>query len=155
MLCALAVGVADTCNGDTGGPLVAVDPTDRWRVLGITSWGYGCGNGLPSVYARAAGALAWCCPAAPIALPRKGETLPSRPSAPISTYTFSSALLPVALLTFATDRLADFYGARHKRHAGPGEQFQVAEAKDPRSLASPPPSALQASNRRWEPISGA
>ncbi|CAF0990163.1 unnamed protein product [Brachionus calyciflorus] len=39
----------DTCQGDSGGPLV-VYANKRWELAGITSWGYGCGDG--GVYTR-------------------------------------------------------------------------------------------------------
>ena len=37
----------DTCQGDSGGPLVA---KKNDKLIGLTSWGYGCGNG--GVYTR-------------------------------------------------------------------------------------------------------
>lgn len=38
-----------SCNGDSGGPLVVtIDNVDR--IIGVSSWGIGCGNGYPDVY---------------------------------------------------------------------------------------------------------
>ena len=56
-LCAgAAAGGVDTCSGDSGGPLR--DATGL--VVGITSWGVGCGRaGLPGVYTRIARVSAW------------------------------------------------------------------------------------------------
>ncbi|XP_037965884.1 trypsin CFT-1-like [Plutella xylostella] len=57
MLCAglLNVGGADACQGDSGGPLVY-----NGVVVGVTSWGAGCGNpSYPGVYARVASYTTW------------------------------------------------------------------------------------------------
>ena len=37
-------GSTDTCNGDSGGPLLADNIGQRWSVLGITSFGVECGR---------------------------------------------------------------------------------------------------------------
>jgi secreted trypsin-like serine protease len=54
MLCARPTGQGggDTCVGDSGGPLILGD-VDQGPVIGIVSWGRGCGGGLPGVYALA------------------------------------------------------------------------------------------------------
>jgi len=46
----------DTCQGDSGGPLV-VKSGNHWQLIGLTSWGYGCGNG--GVYTRASAFRSW------------------------------------------------------------------------------------------------
>lgn len=44
---------ADTCSGDSGGPLIALDGDASGSLVGIVSWGYGCDGSKPGAYARA------------------------------------------------------------------------------------------------------
>ncbi|XP_009075342.1 PREDICTED: LOW QUALITY PROTEIN: transmembrane protease serine 4, partial [Acanthisitta chloris] len=61
MLCAgLPQGGVDTCQGDSGGPLLYSG--GHWQVVGIVSWGQGCGCGTPStpgVYTSVRAYLDW------------------------------------------------------------------------------------------------
>uniref|UniRef100_F6XVK2 Peptidase S1 domain-containing protein n=2 Tax=Ciona intestinalis TaxID=7719 RepID=F6XVK2_CIOIN len=54
-------GVADTCRGDSGGPLSCRDPvTGNWHLWGIVSWGESCGDSnKPGVYTRVERYLPW------------------------------------------------------------------------------------------------
>ena len=55
-------GHVDACYGDSGGPLVAPADADRssWFLVGIVSWGAGCGRPLrPTVYTEVAAYAGW------------------------------------------------------------------------------------------------
>lgn len=52
-------GGRDSCQGDSGGPLVRVFES-RYELVGIVSFGYGCGQpGAPGVYTRVASYIDW------------------------------------------------------------------------------------------------
>ncbi|XP_058519824.1 transmembrane protease serine 4 isoform X4 [Ochotona princeps] len=59
MLCAgIPGGGVDTCQGDSGGPLMY--HSSQWQVVGIVSWGHGCGSpSTPGVYTKVAAYLDW------------------------------------------------------------------------------------------------
>ncbi|XP_012862740.1 transmembrane protease serine 4 [Echinops telfairi] len=59
MLCAgILEGGVDTCQGDSGGPLMY--QSDQWQVVGIVSWGHGCGGpSTPGVYTKVTAYLNW------------------------------------------------------------------------------------------------
>ena len=47
-----SISTLDTCQGDSGGPLMLFD-NNRWHLVGITSFGIGCGTpGYAGVYTR-------------------------------------------------------------------------------------------------------
>ncbi|KAG8303629.1 trypsin epsilon-like [Homalodisca vitripennis] len=54
MMCA-GDGYRDICGGDSGGPLVR----GRREQVGIVSWGYKCGDGMPSVYTNISAVVPW------------------------------------------------------------------------------------------------
>lgn len=55
-------GGRDSCNGDSGGPLM-VRRDESWLQIGIVSWGYGCAlPGLPGVYAETAATSPFLAP---------------------------------------------------------------------------------------------
>ncbi|KPI99986.1 Trypsin-1 [Papilio xuthus] len=58
MLCAGRAST-DSCQGDSGGPLL-VQQGDKYQIVGIVSWGVGCGRpGYPGVYTRITRYLSW------------------------------------------------------------------------------------------------
>lgn len=66
MLCASSAamrGGKDTCQGDSGGGLYAVDYIEgewRWSLIGVVSHGNGCGDrGKPGVYTRVSKYKGW------------------------------------------------------------------------------------------------
>lgn len=58
-LCAGGVYAEDTCDGDSGGPLMR-SLNNYWLVEGIVSFGRGCGlEGWPAIYTRVASFDDW------------------------------------------------------------------------------------------------
>ena len=58
MICAGKPGV-DSCQGDSGGPLVCIE-NNKPVVVGVVSFGVGCGSGLfPGVYAKVTNYIKW------------------------------------------------------------------------------------------------
>lgn len=60
MVCAGAAPylTTDSCDGDSGGPLM-VFQSGRWVQVGITSSGIGCADGYPGIYSRVAAQSNW------------------------------------------------------------------------------------------------
>lgn len=59
-LCAGGEAGKDSCQGDSGGCLVAPEIDGYWYQYGVVSWGRGCGNqGIPGIYARVSSFIDW------------------------------------------------------------------------------------------------
>lgn len=60
MICAgYPEGRKDSCQGDSGGPMVCLTE-GRWKLLGLTSWGYDCAlSNHPGIYTRVTRYLGW------------------------------------------------------------------------------------------------
>jgi hypothetical protein len=69
-----------TCNGDSGGPLLAQRADGTWVEIGITNSGAAdCSTGVPNFFARADALSAW------VASSIQGLAAPTGPSAPVIT----------------------------------------------------------------------
>ncbi len=74
-------GGRDACQGDSGGPLVVVR-NGEVRLVGIVSWGYGCGDRrYPGMYGRVSSYHAWILDTAGLRPPPPPQA-PNPPPAP-------------------------------------------------------------------------
>jgi secreted trypsin-like serine protease len=59
MLCAGKPG-RGSCHGDSGGPMITLSKDgSHFSQIGVVSWGYGCGDATPGVYARVTDQIYW------------------------------------------------------------------------------------------------
>ncbi|XP_037569105.1 venom peptide isomerase heavy chain-like [Dermacentor silvarum] len=58
-VCAVNHTGVDACQGDSGGPLLALGLDFRWNVVGVVSFGIGCGGRFPGAYSRVTTFLDW------------------------------------------------------------------------------------------------
>ncbi|XP_031634649.1 serine protease Hayan-like, partial [Contarinia nasturtii] len=59
--CAYGDAEKDACHGDSGGPLTYLR-TNTSTIVGVVSFGYGCGLDIPSIYTRVSHYLDWIEP---------------------------------------------------------------------------------------------
>ncbi|XP_052866327.1 clotting factor B-like [Anopheles cruzii] len=57
-VCALGSRKADSCQGSGGSPFVC-NRNGRYYLIGLVSWGIGCGEGVPAVLSNTAGLSNW------------------------------------------------------------------------------------------------
>ncbi|KAJ0176715.1 hypothetical protein K1T71_007894 [Dendrolimus kikuchii] len=63
MLCAGdPAGAHDACKGDSGGPILVPTIKSQYRLVGVTSFGKGCGSPDPGVYTRVSRYIDWIEP---------------------------------------------------------------------------------------------
>ena len=101
-----------TCNGDSGGPLLAQRAGGTWIEIGITNSGAAdCSTGVPNFFARADSLSEW------VASVIQGPAPPSGPSAPVITPPPVAPPPPVASpLTMTPKPLAGTYRGRTSQH---------------------------------------
>lgn len=79
-------GRADSCGGDSGGPLQCKSSNGKYVISGVTSWGYGCGNAHKyGVYVRIRHFLDWIkskIHGPPVPPNPKTPSMPKTPPAP-------------------------------------------------------------------------
>lgn len=58
-LCVGGDGIVDSCQADSGGPLMIISE-EKWHVVGIVSFGFGCGiKNWPSIYTDVFSYINW------------------------------------------------------------------------------------------------
>jgi hypothetical protein len=110
-----------TCNGDSGGPLLAQRGDGTWVEIGITNWGAAnCSTGVPDFFARADAISPWVGgwiqalspPAAPAA-----PAAPSTPPAPAGTAPAPVTVPPAAAPPHVSPTpVAGVYRGRTSQH---------------------------------------
>ncbi len=151
MLCAGQIqGGQDSCQGDSGGPLMTFDNGgQRWRQLGVVSWGDGCAQpNYYGIYTRISNYAQWIteqipglATATPIPSPTATNTAtPTATSTPTNTptptATHTPTFVPTALTTVPTGPTAT---ATSTATGTPGPVFMPIIARSlPPSITSEP-----------------
>lgn len=56
VMCTYSDNIGDgICDGDSGGPLVTLD----YKLVGVSSWAFGCGEGYPDGFQRISSFIGW------------------------------------------------------------------------------------------------
>lgn len=129
MLCAgYPAGRSDTCTGDSGGPLLC-RMRGRWTVVGVTSFGVGCGRrGKYGIYASVANQVQWI--AAVITPPSGYHRWPARKS--LVTWTTTAVPVNAGQTFFLSD--ADIFSNKRFSFFPDDVQFSLQTIFSPRLL---------------------
>jgi hypothetical protein len=101
MMCAgYLPGGYDSCNGDSGGPLMVPGGPNRWKLIGLVSFGSTqCADGSPGVYTWMGNATfqQWVRDNTPVGggNPGAGSPAPTPASSPVVTHPASDRVAPV------------------------------------------------------------
>ena len=136
--------MADSCVGDSGGPLALLNAAGApVALIGVTSFGHGCAqNGAYAVYTRPSAFMAWLRALAPNVAPASGAVaLSPAGGATVCTHAILSSPNPAAVLSCGANAVASILLSAYSSAATP------CGAPGSGAAAAPSMPALQAGVR--------